>query len=164
MSCILTILLLKHKCISMQPCPLWIHCFKFNFFTAANNSDIIGSLYTWVTWQQPFEATPNHDQEENHNFLWEICSSTALITNWKSPLFVLLDCIAKGSLFNSVMKIFLWYYWNILNTFRCRKLSSVEGLYQSSCLVISLFPHIERADNYLVLWLPPRFSVLIFYC
>lgn len=147
----------------MLSCSLWIHCFNFNFFTAANNSDLIGRLYTWVTWQQPFEATPNHDQEENHNFLLEICSSTALITNWRSLLFVL-DYIAKGGLFSSIMKTFLWCYWNILNILWCIKSSRVEGLYQSSWLVISLFPHIERAVSHLVFGPAPWSSVLIFYC
>lgn len=47
----------------------------------ADSSDLIGKLYTWVTWQQPSEDTVNYDQKETHNLLLEICSFTGLITN-----------------------------------------------------------------------------------
>lgn len=129
---------------------LVVYYFKFNFFMADDNSDLICRLYTWVTWQELLEATINYDQKETHNFLLEICSSTGMITNWRiaGVLWLsLLTALPEGTYSIAFMKMFLWYYWSIPNEFWCVKLSRVEGLYQNSWLVISLFAHIERAAS-----------------
>lgn len=147
----------------MQSCPFWLHRFKFNFFPAANNSDLIGKLYTWVTWQQPFEAIPNHGQEENHNFFRNVL--TAMITNGRNEgvlCLSLLTILPKGVYSIALCKCSFgtsetyWIYFNAWN--------KIEGLYQSSWLAILLFYYIESVASHLVPWSPPWSNVLIFYC
>lgn len=83
--------------------------------------------------------------------------------NCKSLSLSLLTILPKGAYSIVVMKMVLWCYWNILNIFWCLKLSRVEGFYQSSWLVISLFSHIAKVANHFSFWSSPWSNVLIFY-